>query len=258
MSVAGPSLPPSVQAFVDAALVVGDLGLPQWYPEPGGIDAFQVGYRSHGHTGEDLSSEAPGQWHPAWLAVAANYFRDPYFIDLREADAGYPVWWAPASAGRWTPSPVAASIERFGALLQSLAALGDDPGAMLARIEREPGTEGAPWREIRANLAEAVDAPEEEEASAPLDPAHWTRGALVLRDAGARRVEVAQCLVRLLGVAPARALALLKALPLELCSGFQTHLEADLRSLRALGATVDFVPAGTGDTVPVASPPHEA
>jgi hypothetical protein len=258
MSAAGPSLPPSVQAFVDAALVVGDLGLPQWYPEPGGIDAFQVGYRSHGHTGEDLSSEAPGQWHPAWLAVAANYFRDPYFIDLREADAGYPVWWAPASAGRWTPSPVAASIERFGALLQALAALGDDPGAMLARIEREPGTEGAPWREIRANLAEAMDAPEEEEASAPLDPAHWTRGALVLRDAGARRVEVAQCLVRLLGVAPARALALLKALPLELCSGFQTHLEADLRSLRALGATVDFVPAGTGDAGPVASPPHEA
>jgi hypothetical protein len=258
MSVAGPSLPPSVQAFVDAALVVGDLGLPQWYPEPGGIDAFQVGYRSHGHTGEDLSSEAPGQWHPAWLAVAANYFRDPYFIDLREADAGYPVWWAPASAGRWTPSPVAASIERFGALLQALAALGDDPGAMLARIEREPGTEGAPWREIRANLAEAMDAPEEEEPSAPVDPAHWTRGALVLRDAGPRRVEVAQCLVRLLGVAPARALALLKALPLELCSGFQTHLEADLRSLRALGATVDFVPAGTGDAGPVASPPHEA
>jgi hypothetical protein len=258
MSVAGPSLPPSVQAFVDAALVVGDLGLPQWYPEPGGIDAFQVGYRSHGHTGEDLSSEAPGQWHPAWLAVAANYFRDPYFIDLREADAGYPVWWAPASAGRWTPSPVAASIERFGALLQALAALGDDPGAMLARIEREPGTEGAPWREIRANLAEAMDAPEAEEASSPVDPTHWTRGALVLRDAGARRVEVAQCLVRLLGVAPARALALLKALPLELCSGFQTHLEADLRSLRALGATVDFVPAGTGDTGPVASPPHEA
>lgn len=258
MSAAGPSLPPSVQAFVDAAIVVGDLGLPQWYPEPGGIDAFQVGYRSNGNTGEDLSSEAPGQWHPAWLAVAANYFRDPYFIDLREADAGYPVWWAPASAGRWTPSPVAASIERFGALLQALAALGDDPGAMLARIEREPGTEGAPWREIRANLAEAMDAPEAEEPSVPVDPAHWTRGALLLRDAGARRVEVAQCLVRLLGVAPARALALLKALPLELCSGFQTHLEADLRSLRALGATVDFVPAGTGDTGPVASPPHEA
>jgi len=56
--------------------------------------------------------------------------------------------------------------------------------------------------------------------------------------------------VRLLGVAPARALALLKAPPLELRSGFQTHLEADLRSLRALGATVDFVP--------VASAPHEA
>lgn len=72
----------------------------------------------------------------------------------------------------------------------------------------------------------------------------------MLRDAGARRVEVAQCVVRLLGVAPARALALLKAPPLELRSGFQTHLEADLRSLRALGATVDFVP--------VASAPHEA
>ena len=110
----------------------------------------------------------------------------------------------------------------------------------------------APWREIRANLAEAMDAPDEddEEPSAPVDPAHWTRGTLVLRDAGARRVEVAQCVVRLLGVAPARALALLKAPPLELRSGFQTHLEADLRSLRALGATVDFVP--------VASAPHEA
>ena len=117
---------------------------------------------------------------------------------------------------------MAASIEGFGALLRSLAALGDDPGAMLARIEREPGTEGAPWREIRANLAEAMEAPDEDEdegSSAPVDPAHWTRGALLLRDAGPRRVEVAQCVVRLLGVAPARALALLKALPLELCSG---------------------------------------
>ncbi len=250
MSVAGPSLPPSVRAFVDAAIVAGDLGLPQWYPEPGGIAAFQVGYRSHGLSGADLSGAAPGQWHPDWLAVAASYFRDPYFIDLREADAGYPVWWAPASAGRWTPSPVAASIERFGALLRSLAALGDDPAALLARIEREPGTEGAPWREIRANLAEAVNAPEVEEPPAPAAPAHWTHGAVVLRDAGPRRVEVAQCVVRLLGVAPARALALLKAPPLELRSGFQAHLEADLHSLRALGATVDFVP--------VASAPHEA
>lgn len=259
MGTVGLSLPPSVQAFVDAAVVVGDLALPQWYPVPGLIDDFQVGYRFDARTGQDLCGEAPGQWRPGWVAVAANYFRDPYFIDAAQADVGCPVWYAPAGAGRWTPSPVSDSIERFGALLRALAALGDDPAAMLALIDREVDTTGAPWREIRASIVESMAAPDEAAPPAvPADAAPWTRGALVLHDAGPRRVEVARCVRRLLGVTPARALALLQAPPLELCAGLERQLEAELRALRALGATVAFVAAGTEDHGLVASAPHAA
>lgn len=259
MGAAGLSLPPSVQAFVDAAVVVNDLALPQWYPAPGGFDDFQLGYRCDARTGQDLCGEAPGQWRPGWVAVAANYFRDPYFIDVAQADAGWPVWYAPAGAGRWVPSPASASIERFGTLLRALAALDDDPAAKIALIDREVDTTGAPWREIRASMVESMAAVDEAASpGVPFDAAPWTRGVLVLHDAGPRRVEVAQCVRRLLGVAPARALALLQSPPLELCDGFEHLLEAELRALRALGATVAFVAADLEDTGPVASAPHPA
>lgn len=239
-------LPPPVQAFIDAAIVVGDLLMPQNYPQRGGFDAFQSGYRFNGIDGQDLTGDRPGQWRPGWQAVASNYFADPYHVDFGEADAGFPVYFSHASSGAWQPVRVTDTLERFGELLRLLAAAGDDPAAMRAVLEREVDLQREPWQEMHANLTQAIESPETETDAAPVDMSKWIAGKLVLTDAGERRLEVARHLQRrqMLAGTPAEALALLRRSPLslELRTGYLVHLEAELPALQALGATVRFVP----------------
>jgi hypothetical protein len=87
----------------------------------------QIGYRVHGITGESLVSTDEGGWHPDWWVFASNYFADPFFIDLRDGGAGFPILFAHHGAGRWDAIRVADSAAQFEGWLRALDGLAAQP-----------------------------------------------------------------------------------------------------------------------------------
>ncbi len=52
--------PQAIADFIAAKVVVGDFALPYHYPEPNELEAWQIGFRIHGLTGESLVSTMRG------------------------------------------------------------------------------------------------------------------------------------------------------------------------------------------------------
>jgi hypothetical protein len=83
----------------------------------------QVGYGVD-PDGDDLSTDAPGGWQPAWLVVAQEEESGtPLAIDL--ALDGFPVLALADEDGRWEPDLAAESFPRFVRALETAAAAGE-------------------------------------------------------------------------------------------------------------------------------------
>lgn len=116
---------------------------------------MQEGYRHNSRNDQDLTSAAPGGWHPDWWVVAANYFADPFFVDMREAGQGLPVYFAFHGAGRWTALPVADSLTAFSALLAEIAARQEDGAVLAAWLAAHTDIHGhALWQEVYQGVCE--------------------------------------------------------------------------------------------------------
>lgn len=121
--------------------------LPRNYADAANWSELQIGYRVHGLSGESLVSRRPGAWDPEWWAFATNYFADPFFVDRREADAGFPVRFANVGAGRWSPILVADSAAEFIDWLERIAPLESQREAAASFIEAELPS-NAFWDEV--------------------------------------------------------------------------------------------------------------
>lgn len=84
---------------------------------------------------------------------ATNYFADPFIVDLRESDAGFPVRFASVGAGRWGPILVADSAALFNGWLESLAQIESRSDAAASFIEAELPRNGF-WDEVAATYRE--------------------------------------------------------------------------------------------------------
>lgn len=115
------TIPAAALPLVRAALRFDNLVLPQDYPEPKRWHAFQEGYRP---TPKDASTAVPvdGEWKPQWWVIATNYFADPFFVNIEEADQGFPVYFAQHGAGRWNPVVATESIDLFLRILAEVQA----------------------------------------------------------------------------------------------------------------------------------------
>ncbi|MCP2040806.1 hypothetical protein L1281_001396 [Neisseria sp. HSC-16F19] len=117
---------------------------------------MQEGYRHNSRSGQDLTSAAPGGWHPEWWVVAANYFADPFFVDIREAAQGLPVYFAFHGAGKWMPLPVASGLAEFNTLLNEIRARQEDDAALREWLAQHTDIHGHElWRELYQGLCEA-------------------------------------------------------------------------------------------------------
>lgn len=145
---ATPAMPTAIRQFVEAAIVCGDMALPFHYPRLEEWAGWQSCFRFHGITGESLVAAAPGEWQPGWYVIALNGFDDPFFVDLGEAEQGYPVYYAPIGAGRWDAQTVAPSLQRLSELLAALRELIDDDAAACRFIEAHTDTRTKLWREV--------------------------------------------------------------------------------------------------------------
>jgi hypothetical protein len=112
----------------------------------------QVGYGVD-PDGDDLSSDAPGGWQPAWLVVAhEEESGTPLAVDL--ALEMFPVLALEERDGRWEPDLVAESFPRFVHALEAVAAA-DEPlddaerDRVLGLVHREsPSASLVFWEEL--------------------------------------------------------------------------------------------------------------
>ena len=231
-------IPAQILAFLEDKLVAGPMLLPFHYPAAGTFEGYQSGFRFHGITGEDLTSETPGEWQPGWFVIARNGLGDPFFIDFREAQHGFPVYYAEHGAGIWEPVRISRGIVAFGALLREVLALGNDDNALLAYIKPLVEDGNPFWVELLEGLSEETPI----ETGPPLEPELCVYGRLVFKQAGPNRVKVAQYLRKYFGYNPAAALALLSGTEFALAEGFLVHLKGYAEDLLQLGAVALFEP----------------
>ena len=126
--------PKALREFLRQPTSVDSVMLPSRFAPASDWSAFQRGYRTDGAS---PMSETPGTWHPQWWAFASNYSSDPFFIDVREKSAGFPVRFAFIAAGSWQPIVVADSAAEFFEWLEELAALADRPSDAADLVARQ-------------------------------------------------------------------------------------------------------------------------
>ncbi|AEA61474.1 hypothetical protein [Burkholderia gladioli] len=234
-------IPSEIRSFLQAAIIVGDMVLPCRYALPDEIETLQVGFRSNGRTGESLVSTHDGAWQPTWFVLAVNDFNDPFFVDMAEEAAGFPVYFAKHGGGRWDAIPVAGSLRRFGEILLRLKAVGDDDAQVSRFVEDELDVADPLWREVlQARREHAAEF--REIAPAAYDLANLATVELVVTDFGAQKLKVIQIVRRILGVSPQDALALVARPELLVGTGPRISLQRLAAELTAAGARTEYRP----------------
>ena len=240
-----PILPTAVRQFIEEAIVPGSMPLPCHYPRPDDWDGWQIGFRCHGLTGEDLVGTSPGAWQPGWYVIALNGFDDPFFIDLDEEAQGFPVYYAPHGAGRWDAERVSPSLHRFTEILAALHDIGADEMAAQNYLEREVDLAGELWREVLEHYrSAALEEHEDVSLEAPPGDEIWQHGALIIIRIGLQKMKVVQFLRQALGLSPQEVLALAGRQNILVAQGYLVRLQRTQAHLQGLGATVEFRPDG--------------
>ena len=237
-----PDMPEAVREFAVAAIQGRDMALPWHYPKEEDWQGLQTGFRTHGISGENLLGAEDGQWRPGWFVIALNGFGDPFFIDIGEEAAAYPVYYAPHGAGRWDAVLVASSLREFGAMLQSLAALDDDDAA-LQYLESHTDENNPLWSEVRAARREsASDENRHKEEEKPVEPTAWQHGTLLITRLGPHKLKVVNLLKQHLKLTPQQALSLTGALPIPVGRDYSIRFRGIRQELEAVGAQTTFQP----------------
>ncbi|MGR9246862.1 hypothetical protein [Rhizobium leguminosarum] len=236
-------LPDEVKDFISSEIIVGDMALPSRYPKPIEMEAWQVGFRFHGLTGESLVSTTSGAWQPGWYVIAMNGFDDPFFIDINESPSGFPVYYAPHGAGRWDATVAARNIRRFSQLLSALHTLADDDAKVLTFIEAETDTSNALWREVHEARANRETLEHElAQTETEFDLKDLEHGTLFITAVGPQKLKIAQVLRRALDLSLGEALASAAEPEIPIGSAPFVQLRRLQNELIALGALVEFRP----------------
>lgn len=216
---------------------MGEAMLPAQFADPDDFGALQIGYRSHGHTGESLVSEAEGKWQPNWYVIAQNGLDDPFFIDASDAETGYPVLYARHGTGAWDAVEVAPSLRRFAEILSALKVAGESFLAILAEIV---DLNNPFWAEVRTTHVEAQAESGAEAGATDYDPEDYRAGGLVVTDPGPQKLKVVQLVCKARGITLKDGLALAAGGEFLAASGMPIQLRRLQENLLALGAKVDF------------------
>lgn len=235
------ALPDAVRAFLDAAVTPGEMTLPFHYSTPERWAEQQRGFRVHGITGEDLTASRAGEWQPGWYVIALNGFDDPFFVDFSESAQGFPVYYAPHGAGRWSAERIAPTLASFSERLLALRDAAGDDAAFLNYLDTFPEAQSPFWSEVRS---ERLAREEEEDLSAPPDLAAWQQGRLVITAPGPQKLKVIHLLRKTLNLSLSEVMAFVAQPPIVAGEDFHIRLRPLEEALIALGASVEFQPDG--------------
>lgn len=230
----------SIRDFLAESIVVGDLLLPTRYPEFERLDDFQVGFRTHGHTGESLLSDKNGGWRSGWYVIALTGLDDPIFIDADEREIGYPVYSAAHGAGRWDALQIAPSLKAFCRVLEALAMSNADIAQSERVIADETGALNAYWREVLDGRQEDTTSADALADPGDFDPTDFEMNDLIVTDIGPQKLQVVRLVSKCRDLPLRDALELSKAAEFEVGSGFKVQLQRLSNQFESLGATVEF------------------
>lgn len=232
-------IPPPILDFISNKITTGVMMLPFHYPLPQKFESWQSGFRYHGHTGADLTSPEPGEWQPGWYTIALNGLDDPFFVDITESAANYPVYYSQHGAGKWEPVKVSENLARFGGLLQQLKLLGADKAAYINFLRLHTDIANPFWQEVYENVA---DWDEEETDHTPPHPQEFVCGTLVITNIGGNKLKLISFLKQYLALSPQQALQLAKEPEITVAEGYRHLMQWLVQLLEDLGATVTFKP----------------
>ncbi|WP_185269432.1 SMI1/KNR4 family protein [Chryseobacterium bernardetii] len=228
---------PVIIEFLKKAVLIEGLALPESYASAEHIYSFQDGYHYNSAENKLLAGNAPGEFQSSWIVLASNYFADPFFIDLNEDEADFPVYFAYHGQGNWAPIKVAESLSIFQKILQEIQNLRWDKAELIEYFDENIDLENPLWKEVYENI-------EDEEEGNPKQIENYesigSEVNLYIMDIGPNKMKVIALLKREFGLSGSEALELSKKSKILFRTGYTQWLEYDRKKLEDLGAKVGF------------------
>lgn len=222
--------------FLKEPTRIEGLALPENYASPEHIYYFQDGYHYNSVENKILTSDLPGEMQPGWIILASNYFSDPFFIDLNEVEAHFPVYFAYHGQGNWEAIKVAESLHSFQKVLQKIQHQRWDKAELIEYFDENIDLENPLWKEVYTNIVEEEEGQPEPIKTYELGP----EVNLYITDIGPNKMKVIALLKRKFNISGSEALELSKESRILFRTGYTQWLEYDRKQLEDLGAKVEF------------------
>lgn len=235
------SLYPSIFHFWDDTYSIPTIGLPENYPTLTTLLAFQEGYAFSRNLTESLCGTQEGDFNSNWLVIATNYFADPFFIDWREAEENFPVYFAFHGAGTWRPIRIAASISAFKQTLRTLFDARFDQQELALLVEQRETSTNEFWMEVYQNVVSNIENEKNLESEIPTDDTHWREAALYITALGPNKMKVIALLKEHYNLSGAAALQLSKSDRILYKEGWFKWIQQEYDHVVQLGATAEIV-----------------
>lgn len=195
------------------------------------IESYQLGYRIDGPAGEDLTNWEEGEWLPSWLVIG-QWDGDPYFVDMTEGEADYPIYTSVHGEGSWEAEEFGCTFVEWIRTLECLLVEAKRQAATdIEQIHAQRSSfdiSRSFLEEWLESLLEWAQCSAEERPPLGLD---FRTYQLVLTDAGPNRIKVLKIVRERLQLAPTAAKELLER---EEAPVIGTGTKEDLQPLRDL------------------------
>jgi mRNA-degrading endonuclease HigB of HigAB toxin-antitoxin module len=122
--------------------------------------------------------------------LATNYFADPFFVDLNEHAAGFPVYFAYHGQGYWEPLKIADSLEDFQKIIDDVHAVGWDKKALSDYFKPHKDSENPFWKEVYEVIENQEEMSEEAVEEKINDLSDWREANLYITDIGPNKMKI--------------------------------------------------------------------
>jgi hypothetical protein len=231
-------LPDIIKKFIVQKIELENCILPQFYPTLDSFEEFQIGYKVHGLTGENLTGEKDGNFKGNWYVICSNYSNDPFFVDFSEEDKSFPVYFAYHGCGNWGPIKVAESLDSFLFHISNIKETEKENDKVLNYIKENLDLNNEFWKDTYEGFLYERDKVEKKE----FDNTEWIKGRILITDVGTDKLKVINYLKNKLELTPQQASAMSKQVEIDFIEGYSVHLESTINYLESLGATAIFRP----------------
>ncbi|WP_336961892.1 hypothetical protein [Chryseobacterium contaminans] len=228
---------PGIIEFLEEPVRIEGLALPENYASAEYIYYFQDGYHYNSVENTILTDITPGSFKPDWIVLASNYFADPFFIDLNEAEHNFPVYFAYHGQGKWESLKVSESLRTFQKILHEIQSLRFDKAGLIHYFDENIDLENLLWKEVYENIKDEEEGnPEQIETYESIGP----EVNLYITDIGPNKMKVIALLKKEFGLSGTEALELSKEPKILFRTGYSKWLEYDRKQLEDLGASVKW------------------